>query len=154
MEHDSFSDNLIYCAERYVKDKVEGEPDGYFDKIVLNLPIINNAPTFSPDDVCKPIDTSLLLNMGGSGSRSEDIALACSQGFDVDDNNKPARENVLAEGVVIDITSNLHGQTWGWSGTCHQKTDIIQMKVLESKSIPRVIQNLYQSLTCFYCSFL
>ena len=65
---------------------------------------------FSPDDVCRPTDTSL-LDMGGSGSRSEDIALACSQGFDFDDNNKPAPENVPAEGVVIDITSNLYGQT-------------------------------------------
>ena len=90
MEHDSFSDNLIYYAERYVKVKVEGEPDGYFDKIVLNLPIVNNAPTFSPDDVCKSIVDTSLLDIGGSGSRSEDIALACSQGLDVDDNNKPA----------------------------------------------------------------
>ena len=106
---------VIIWSIIYVKVKVEGEPDEYFDRIVLNLPIINNAPTFSPDDVCKPIDTSL-LNMGGSGSRSEDIALACSQGFDFDDNNKPAPENVPAEGVVIDITSNLYGQTWGWGG--------------------------------------
>ncbi|OEU23148.1 hypothetical protein FRACYDRAFT_233317 [Fragilariopsis cylindrus CCMP1102] len=137
--HDIFSDNLIYCAERYVKVKAEGEPDGYFDKIVLNLPIINNAPMFSPDDVYRPIDTSL-LDMGGSGSRSEDIALACSQGFVVDDSNKPAPEYVPAEDVVIDITSNLYGQTWGWDGTCHQKPHtIIQMKVLESKTISRVI---------------
>ena len=91
VEHDSSSDNLIYCAERYVKVKVESEPDGYFGKMVLDLSIINNAPMFSPDDVCKPIDTSL-LDMGGSGSRrSEDIALACSQGFDVDGNSKPAQ---------------------------------------------------------------
>ena len=96
MEHDSFSDNLIYCAERYVKVKVEGEPDGYFDKIVLNLSIINNAPTFVADDVFKPINTSL-PDMGGSGSRSEDIALARSQGLDVDDDNGPALENVCAE---------------------------------------------------------
>ena len=57
--------------------------------------------------------------MGGSGSRSEDIALACSQGLDDDDDNEPAPENVLVEGLVIDTTSNLHGQTWGWGGTCH-----------------------------------
>lgn len=77
------------------------------------MPIINNAPAFAADDVCKPINTSL-PGMDGSGSRSEDIALARSQGLEVDDYNEPAPENVPAEGVVIDTTSNLHGQTWGW----------------------------------------
>ena len=28
----------------------------------------------------------------------------------------------MVEGVVIDRTSNLYGQTWGWDGTCHRKT--------------------------------
>ncbi|OEU08730.1 hypothetical protein FRACYDRAFT_249633 [Fragilariopsis cylindrus CCMP1102] len=69
-----------------------GEANGDFDQKVLDLPFFtNNAPNFSPD----------LLDMGRSGSRSEDIALACSQGLDVDDDNKPAP----------DTTSNLHGQT-------------------------------------------
>ena len=112
VKHDSFGDHLIYCAERYAKVKVEGEADGNFDQKVPDLPLFTNAPNFSPD----------LLDMGGSGSRSEDIALACSQGLDVDDDNKPAPENVLAEGLVIDTTSNQYGgQTWGWGGTCHKK---------------------------------
>ena len=112
VKHDSFGGHLIYCAERYAKVKVEGEADGNFDQKVPDLPLFTNAPNFSPD----------LLDMGGSGSRSEDIALARSQGLDVDDDNEPTPENVLAEGLVIDTTSNLHGQTWGWGGTCHQKT--------------------------------
>jgi hypothetical protein len=77
---------------------------------------------FSADDICKPIDTSL-PDIGGSGStRSEDIALARSQGLDVDDNNEPAPENIPAASAPIDSTSNLHGQTWGWGGTCHRKS--------------------------------
>jgi hypothetical protein len=101
MKHESFGDNLIYCAERYAKVKVEGE---------------------AADDVCNPIDTSL-LDMGGSGStRREDIASARSQGLDVDDDNEPAPENISALGSSIDSTSNLHGREWGWSGTCHRKS--------------------------------
>ena len=134
--------------------KVEGEPDGYFDQTVTDLPLFTNAPVISPDDLCKPINTSL-LDMGGSGSRAEDIALAQSQGLDVDDDNEPAPENAPAEGVAIDTTSNLHGQTWGWGGTCHQKLHIIHMKVIESTTIPRVILKSCQSLTdlllLFYC---
>ena len=64
VKHDSFGGHLIYCAERYAKVKVEGEADGDFDQKVPDLPLFTNAPNFSPD----------LLDMGGSGSRSEDVA--------------------------------------------------------------------------------
>jgi hypothetical protein len=40
----TFGDSVVYCAERYAKIKVEGEPDGFFDRKV-DLPIIANAPT-------------------------------------------------------------------------------------------------------------
>jgi hypothetical protein len=47
----------------------------------------------------------------GQSSRSEDIALARSQGLDVDDDNKPAPENIPAEGAVVDSTANIHEET-------------------------------------------
>jgi hypothetical protein len=107
VKHESF-DDLIYCAERYAKVKVEGEADGFFSKKITDLPIFTNAPTFSADDLFKPIDVSL-LDIGSSGStRSEDIALARSQGLDVDDDNEPAPENIPPAGAPIDSTSNLH----------------------------------------------
>jgi hypothetical protein len=123
VKHGSFGENLIYCAERYAEVKVEGEEYGFFNKDKTDLPILANVPTFPAVDVCKPIDTSL-LDMGGSGStRSEDIALAQSQGLDVDDdNNEPAPENIPAVGTAIDSATNVHGQEWGWGGTCHRKS--------------------------------
>jgi hypothetical protein len=120
VKHPTFGESLIYCAERYAKVKVEGEPDGFFDK-KTDLPIIANAPTFSIGDLDKPIDTSVIDKMGRS-TRSEDIALARSQGLDVDDDNEPAPENIPAAGARIDNTTNLHGQEWGWAGTCHRKS--------------------------------
>jgi hypothetical protein len=42
--------------------------------------------------------------------------------LDVDDDNEPAPENIPAAGAPIDCTTNLHGQQWGWDGTCHQKS--------------------------------
>jgi hypothetical protein len=45
-KHESFGDNLIYCAERYAEFKVEGEADGFFTKQKTDLPIFANAPTF------------------------------------------------------------------------------------------------------------
>ena len=74
VKHDTFGGNLIWCV-LCAKVTVEGEADGYFDQKQTDLPLFTNAPTFSPDDLWKPMDTSL-LDIGGSGSRSEDVALA------------------------------------------------------------------------------
>jgi hypothetical protein len=117
VKHATFGESLVYCAEQYAKVKVEGEPDGFFDK-KTDLPIIANAPTFSVNDIDKPIDASVIDKMSRS-TRSEDIALARGQGLDVDDDNKPAPENIPAAGARIDNTTNLHGQEWGWAVTCH-----------------------------------
>jgi hypothetical protein len=73
VKHATFGESLVYCAEQYAKVKVEGDPDDFFDKKV-DLPIIANAPTFSVDDLDKPIDTPVIDKMGRS-TRSEDIAL-------------------------------------------------------------------------------
>ena len=121
MTHPSFGMSAIYCAEQYEKVKVQREPDGFFDK-KLDLPIIANAQT-TVGNLNKQVDTSVIDKMGRS-TRSEDIALACSQRLDVDDDNEPAPENILAAGgACIDNTTHLHGHEWGWSGTCHQKTN-------------------------------
>ena len=108
------------------KVKVQGEPDGFFDK-KLDLPIIANAQT-TVGNLNKRIDTSVIDKMGWS-TRSEDIALACSQRLDVDDDNGPSPENIPAAGALIDKTTNLHGQEWRWSGTCHQKLSVISMSI-------------------------
>jgi hypothetical protein len=120
VKHPTFGDSVVYCAERFAEVKVEGEPDGFFDKKV-DLPIIANAPKFSVDDLDKPIHTYVIDKMGRS-TRSEDIVLARSQGLEVDDDTEPAPENIPAAGAALDSTTNLPGQAWGWGGTCHQKT--------------------------------
>jgi hypothetical protein len=63
-----------------------------------------------------------VIDKMGRSTRSEDIALARSQGLDVDDDNETAPENIPAAGARIDNTTSLHGQEWGWAGTCHRKS--------------------------------
>jgi hypothetical protein len=120
VKHETFGDSLVYCSKRYAKVPVQGEADGFFDT-VIDLPIYANAPDFSLESLIKPIDTDVLDKVGRS-TRTEDIALVRIQGLDVDDDNEPAPENIPAVGVPIDNTTNLHGQTWGWGGTCNRKT--------------------------------
>jgi hypothetical protein len=51
------------------------------------------------------------------GNHSEDIANLCNQGFDVDDDNKPAVENIpTGEEPTTNNGSLKEGQSWGWDG--------------------------------------
>jgi hypothetical protein len=124
-KHPTFGESLVNCAEQYAKVKVEGEPDAFFDK-KKDLPIIANAPKFHVDGLDKPIDTSVIDKMGRS-TRSEDIALARSQGLDVDDDNKPAPENIPASSAALDSTTNLHGKLGDWVVLVIEKLSIILM---------------------------
>ena len=117
VRHELFGDKLIFCAERFAKVTVEGPADGFFKK-KIDLPIIANGLDYSKP----PIDLNRLDKLGGS-SLSEDIALARSQGIEVDDDNEPAPENIPPAGSVLDATTNKFGQTWGWNGTCNRKSN-------------------------------
>jgi hypothetical protein len=118
--HEAFGTSLIYCTERWAKVEVEGDSYEFFDK-KEELPAVANAPTFTLEDLNRPIDTSLLDKMGRT-SRAEDIAMARAQGLDVDDDNDPAPENIPVRGAPAESDENPHGQEWGWGGTCHRKS--------------------------------
>ena len=50
-------------------------------------------------------------------NRAEDIALVRDMGFEVDDDNEPAPENVPAvDAPPVNGGSLLEGQKWGWDG--------------------------------------
>ena len=52
-----------------------------------------------------------------AGNRAEDIALVRGQGFEVDDDNDPAPENVPAVDEAPPVVNDLlEGQEWGWDG--------------------------------------
>ena len=80
---------------------------------------------FAQDKSRQPIDLTFLeINKeGGHQLRAEDIALAWAQGIDVDDDNEPVPENIPPAGSDIDNNNNIHGQTWGWNGTCNRKSN-------------------------------
>ncbi len=52
-----------------------------------------------------------------AGNRAEDIALVRGQGFEVDDDNDPAPENVPTVLDDTPVVNDLYeGQDWGWDG--------------------------------------
>jgi hypothetical protein len=58
-------------------------------------------------------------------NRAEDIARVRNEGFEVDDDNDPAPENIPdpAEAPPVVIEAGLYeGQTWGWDGVDRRHT--------------------------------
>ncbi len=52
-----------------------------------------------------------------AGNRAEDIANVRGQGFEVDDNNDPAPENIPTLWDEAPAVNDLYkGQSWGWDG--------------------------------------
>ena len=55
-------------------------------------------------------------------NRTKNIDIVKNQGFDVDDNNRPAKENIPASDAPLAVADGLYSSTkWGWSGfdQCH-----------------------------------
>jgi hypothetical protein len=52
----------------------------------------------------------------------EDVSLLLAEGFDVDDDNQPAPENIPTAG---EMTTGMQ-QRWGWNGICNRKAAGIQ----------------------------
>ena len=89
VSHPSFQgSDAIYVAKRYCVVKQEGNPDGFFD----DDPAQNEVAMDDDGNFVPEIDPQVFF----ASNRADDIALVRKQGYDVDDDNKPAPENVPA----------------------------------------------------------
>ena len=73
-----------------------------------------------PNEVNEPI-ADFIFN---AQNRAEDIALVRAMGFEVDDDNEPAPENIpVADAPLFRLGGGLHeGQEWGWDGIDQRAT--------------------------------
>jgi hypothetical protein len=113
--HEDF-DKEIYCVERWCKIVTEGPEESLFDnpRVDEEAPVVHDEP-----GVSVPVRTL------GAEIR-EDIARFRSEGYDVDDDNDPAPENVPvpppAAGQVQQQDSSLFGE-WGATTLCHRRAE-------------------------------
>jgi hypothetical protein len=68
------------------------------------------------DGVLQEEATGLHLPSEAAAGAAEDIIFFRATGFDVDDDNDPAPENITVKGETV-----LDAQTWGWNGICYRK---------------------------------
>ena len=111
--HVDFENITLYCTKQYGNHVVkEGDAAGFFDRAV-DFPLtespeeeVEQEP--QEDDIGDKIPSGV-FNM--SGANSEDITHVRNLGFEVDDDNDSAPDNI-PNGDTVEETN----QSWGWNG--------------------------------------
>ena len=99
----------VYASKRFTVVKGEGRPDGIWATPLTS----EGAPAPTIDDAEREINPSIFQ----SRERVEDIARVREEGFEVDDDNDPAPENIPVGAPPAVSTDGLYqGQSWGWDG--------------------------------------
>jgi hypothetical protein len=110
----------VSATQRYVVVTAEGHPDAIWEHFTacVPAPIVPNLPPV--------VDTNNIINNNifTAQKRAEDIARVHNKGFEVDDDNHPAPENVpgLFDAPLIVDSGLFEGQSWGWDGIDHRQT--------------------------------
>ena len=101
---------LLHAAERWIKVVEQGPPDQLWEHAA---PAEAPAAAVYIDEQGEDI-ANFFFN---AHNQAEDIALVRDMGFEVDDDNEPAPENVPAvDAPFVNGGSLMEGQEWGWDG--------------------------------------
>ena len=126
---------LLHAAERWVKVEEQGPTDLLWE---------NAAPTTEAPAAAIYINErgeDIADFVFNAQNRAEDIALVRNMGFEVDDDNEPAPENVPADDATpVNGGALLEGQQWGWDG-------IDRRAILQGSMYPRAVPSLKSSST-------
>lgn len=104
--------HTLHSANRWVKVLEEGNADGYWDNPRASTAAAGgNAATNTDTDGAPeqqqegaPIDESVF----NASNRAEDIARVRNEGYEVDDDNDPAPENIPAAGSQVNNNGGLY----------------------------------------------
>jgi hypothetical protein len=141
---------LLHAAERCVKVEEEGPPDQLWEAA---------APAEAPAVYIDKRGEDIADFVFNAQNRAEDIALVRNMGFEVDDNNKPAPENIPADDAppVNGGALLLEGQEWGWDNI--DRRAMLQRSMFNGPSFtndwfPKGKPFIDIFLHCFPCYFL
>ena len=111
----------LQAAKKKVKVLQEGRPGSYWGD-VPNVPF--ELPPALEADPVNGSDNTFPDDVFFSRNNAEDIARVRAEGFEVDDDNDPAPENV-PQGDAPPVTDAglYEGQTWGWNGIDRRVTE-------------------------------
>lgn len=141
VSHPSFQgSDEIYVAKRYAVVRHEGPPEGLFDDTPEDAVALNDD-----GNLVQEVDPQLYF----ATNRAEDIAMVRNQGYNVDDDNEPAPENIPEEAApTIDNEGLFPGQQWG------VQHHVDPMEIHGSKKAPEFKDNFDPSNCPVYYIFL
>ena len=113
--HDDFAVE-IYSVLRWVKVEHEGDREDFFEEDESN-----ENPNVAAEEELPEEGDIIPQSVFDSSGVSEDIAMVIGQGFQVDDDNEPAEENVPTPTVDDSTNSNYVEAEWNWNGMCPRK---------------------------------
>jgi hypothetical protein len=116
----SFPGVEISAARRYVIVMVPGHVDTMWTHFGpdVRAPIVPNLPPVIA--ATQTIGDKIFF----AQNRAKDIARVCDEGFEVDDDNNPAPENIPGLFNVPAVVDGglFEGQSWGWDGIDRRQT--------------------------------
>ena len=114
MTHNDFKDDnsellQLYAVKRHFKVENEGDPDYFFDGVAKD-----DNEQAEEEVLPQVIDDEVMgVNDGGP----QNLAVALNGVVDIDNDNKPAPENVPTPGVS---TTTVLSPEWGHEGICYR----------------------------------
>ena len=117
--HDLFPNEEVYCVVRFCKVLKEGSSEDVFPLAAVALP----ADQFAQCPQGEEERVELPAGHEHFRGTSEDIAIMRGLGFDVDDDNMPAPENVPTPNEREATAELYEGQSWGWDGFCERRSN-------------------------------
>ena len=115
LRHESFDPNDVYAVKRWCRVTVEGPTSELFTQ-ATEQPVVETVLAAGEEEQQPRTSAS---------TRQEEIVQTIQDGFDVDDDDAPAPEN-----IPTPDPPRQHQQTWGWDGICRRR----QAQNLEHKA--------------------
>ena len=112
--HDDFDNQEIYCSERYAKVLTEGNEVDFFTDVTVQAE--------EEKDALDDADEATLVPVLGTSDLAENIARVRMEGYNVDDDNEPAPENVPDTAQTTNTADTMYGE-WNSCTICHRLTE-------------------------------
>ena len=107
--HDDFEGIDLHCVKQWVHVTQEGHPDHFFNKEDTSAAERNPSAIAPEERNTSEEDAMPPRELGGTDNLAEDIAMMRLRGAIVDDDNKPAPENVPLQ-PINDINTSSEGR--------------------------------------------
>ena len=117
-QHDELNGSEVYSVKRSVKVTEEGSSEHFFDNVSMTVMggTLEATQEQADGEETQELEQVILEDLWNTTGAVEDMTQVQQLGFEVDDDNELAEEN-----IPTTEDQEEHGQQWGWMGVCHRQ---------------------------------